>query len=147
MVPAALVSQTPRMVEALLTFRGRSSAGVHLVPAEGDSPGVARLIGELDLGSVEPVENVLMSVADQPRDLVLDLSGLAFCDCTGLSMIIRLSRRCAANGRRLRLAAPQEIVRMVLVVTRLVDAVPVHATVAGAVRGDEAERIRSCGDP
>jgi anti-anti-sigma factor len=135
------------MVEALLTFRGRSSAGVQLVPAEGDSPGVARLVGELDLGSVEPVESVLMSAADQPRDLVLDLSGLAFCDCTGLSLFIRLSHRCATHGRRLRLAAPQEIVRMVLVVTRLVDAVPVHATLQGAVRGDEAERIRSCGDP
>jgi anti-anti-sigma factor len=106
---------------------------------------VVRVTGELDLGSVEAVEDALMRAADEPADLVLDLSGLAFCDCTGLSLFVRLSRRCAAAGRRQRLAAPQGVVRMVLVVTRFGQAVPVYATVAGAVCADEGDRIPTNG--
>lgn len=125
----------------MLTSRDRSWAEVHLAPGNHGAPVVARLTGELDLGSVGAVEDALVRTADESGDLVLDLSGLAFCDCTGLSLLIRLSRRCAAGGGRLRLAAPQEIVRMVLVVTRFVDAVPVYATVAGAVGAGEHDRI------
>ncbi len=62
--------------------------------------GVA-VVGELDVHTVAAVEPRLMRVAGGGGDVVLDLSGLAFCDSSGIEMFLRLHRRCARSGTRL----------------------------------------------
>ncbi|GAB2577297.1 STAS domain-containing protein [Streptomyces capparidis] len=70
---------------------------------------VLRVEGELDLVSSPAVRRrVHSAVADGERRVVLDLSGLTFCDSSGINVLIasrRLLRSC--NGG-LRLVMPQE---------------------------------------
>jgi anti-anti-sigma factor len=63
-------------------------------------PGVA-VVGELDVHTVTAVEPRLDRLADAGGDLVLDVSGLAFCDSSGIALFLRLDRRCARAGSRL----------------------------------------------
>ncbi|MET9591882.1 STAS domain-containing protein [Streptomyces sp. NPDC006516] len=54
--------------------------------------GVARvtLVGELDLDTAPQVrEAVTAGLAEQPVSLCLDLTGVSFCDCAGLSALLR----------------------------------------------------------
>jgi anti-anti-sigma factor len=65
------------------------------------------VVGELDLVSTPGVrEHVHAVVADGDRALVLDLSGVKFCDSSGIGVLVatrRLMRSCAG---RLRLVLP-----------------------------------------
>lgn len=54
--------------------------------------GVARvtLVGELDLDTAPHVrEAVTAGLAEEPVSLCLDLTGVSFCDCAGLSALLR----------------------------------------------------------
>ncbi|MGW6316555.1 MULTISPECIES: STAS domain-containing protein [unclassified Streptomyces] len=62
------------------------------------------LEGELDLDTVARIEPELMLVtAGGGTEVVLDLAGVTFCDTSGVKLLLRLHRRCAADGVRLRL--------------------------------------------
>ncbi|MEU5999007.1 STAS domain-containing protein [Streptomyces sp. NPDC047197] len=78
---------------------------IHLTTETGGE-GVTRLTlaGELDLDTVARIEPELMLVtAGGGTKVVLDLAGLTFCDTSGVKLLLRLHRRCAADGARLRL--------------------------------------------
>ncbi|MEN8651912.1 STAS domain-containing protein [Streptomyces sp. 21So2-11] len=76
---------------------------------------VVALSGELDLATVGQVEPALVGLAlDSGHDLVLDLAGLTFCDSTGAALFLRLDRRCADVGTRLRLRQVPRIPARVL---------------------------------
>jgi anti-anti-sigma factor len=72
----------------------------------GDEARLA-LAGELDIATVqrleEAVENVLRRGA---RTVIVDLSGLAFMDSSGLRLIITLNERAGADGWTLALIKP-----------------------------------------
>lgn len=95
----------------------RSSAPCPLgitVSRRGDTTMVL-LAGELDLAGEERLRARLHAVlADRPHPPVLELSGLEFLDCTGLSVMIwvrnQLHQRCAA----LQIRNPRSAVRRVL---------------------------------
>lgn len=78
---------------------------ITLLPDEGGGRSrTARLAGELDLDSVAGVEEGLNRlVTPGTRLLVLDLSGISFCDVSGVNLFLRLHHRCRAAGARLRL--------------------------------------------
>lgn len=60
--------------------------------------------GELDIATAHRVEDELTTVAATDADeIVLDLSGLAFIDSTGVHLIARASAASRAAGKRLRL--------------------------------------------
>ncbi|MFE2925226.1 STAS domain-containing protein [Streptomyces goshikiensis] len=60
------------------------------------------LAGELDLYTARQVGPRLRELARfGHRDIVLDLCGLSFCDSAGIDLLIRLQRRCRAEGTRL----------------------------------------------
>jgi anti-sigma B factor antagonist len=73
------------------------------------------------------------AVADAGRHLILDLAGLRFCDCAGLSLFLRVQRRARAAGGSLHLAALTPRVLRVITATRLADVLPITASVAGTV--------------
>jgi len=60
----------------------------HVVVHSG--AGRVTLAGELDLDTAPHVrEAVLACLAEQPTSLCLDLTGVTFCDCAGLSALLR----------------------------------------------------------
>jgi anti-anti-sigma factor len=103
--------------------------------------------GELDFDSAPGLRDQLGPEADTGRHLILDLAGVRFCDCAGLSLFLRLQQRTAAAGGSLHLAAVSASVRRVITATRLSDVFPVAASVADAIAmlGGEAVRPGSAG--
>lgn len=64
---------------------------LEIVPGPG--AGRFRLVGELDLATVERAREFLESSLQEGSWLRLDLSGLEFMDSTGIHLLIQLSRR------------------------------------------------------
>jgi anti-sigma B factor antagonist len=83
-----------------------------------DQGAIVRLSGDLNFrtasGLVWHAEDRL---AARLASLVIDLSGVAFCDSSGLRALLRLSRQAAEVGVPFALFAPSEQVRAVLHLT------------------------------
>jgi len=94
---------------------------------------VVAVSGELDIDSARGLERDLAPVADAGRPLILDLAGLRFCDCAGLSLFLRVQQRARAAGGSLHLAALTPRVLRVLTAARLADVLPIMASVANTV--------------
>lgn len=78
------------------------------------------LIGELDLSTVEKVEEELRRVEDGgAQTVVLDLSSLSFLDSTGLRTIVTADQRARKSGRRLAIVKGPDTVHRVFTITRL----------------------------
>ncbi len=100
---------------------------------------VVAVSGELDIDSALGLEGDLAPVADAGRPLILDLAGLRFCDCAGLSLFLRVQQRACAAGGSLHLAALTPQVLRVITAARLADVLPITASVADTVAAlDEA---------
>ncbi|WP_326699199.1 STAS domain-containing protein [Streptomyces sp. NBC_01754] len=68
---------------------------------------VLRIRGELDLASSPVVrQSVHGAVAEGRHDVVLDLSGVFFCDSSGVNVLIAARRLMKSCGGRLRLILP-----------------------------------------
>lgn len=65
-------------------------------------------------------------------DIIIDLTALAFIDCSGLWALTRAREQASRAGGGLLLAAPQQLVLRVLALTGLADVFPVHASVEQA---------------
>ena len=89
-------------------------------PIRGDTT-VLELRGELDLASAHQLRSSVRSVLveDDPRQLVLELSGLRFTDSMGLSVMVWAHQRMVERGHELYLVAPRAAVADVLHVTGL----------------------------
>jgi anti-sigma B factor antagonist len=76
---------------------------------------VVCLTGELDLDSRSSVEAALSALpAGSPGHIVLDMSGLTFCDCSGLAVLVAAAARQADGGGSLRLVnATGQVARMI----------------------------------
>ncbi|MGI9080772.1 MAG: STAS domain-containing protein [Thermoleophilaceae bacterium] len=78
------------------------------------------LRGELDLSTVEQVEQELRRVEEQGEKLlVLDLAGLSFLDSTGLRLMVTADQRARQEGRRLTIVKGPETVHRVFTITKL----------------------------
>ncbi len=78
------------------------------------------LKGELDLSTIEKVEQELARVEGDGHELiVLDLSGLTFLDSTGLRTIVTADQRARRAGRRVVVRRGPDTVHRVFTITRL----------------------------
>ncbi|MGP3683982.1 STAS domain-containing protein [Streptomyces sp. IBSNAI002] len=69
------------------------------------------LAGELDFHTAWQVEPRLTALAAYGhRSLVLDLSGISFCDSAGIDLFLRVHHRCYSTGTRLRLCGVPPLV-------------------------------------
>ncbi|MFC9819562.1 STAS domain-containing protein [Streptomyces erythrochromogenes] len=60
------------------------------------------LAGELDFHTAGRVEPRLAELAGcGHRNMVLDLSGISFCDSSGIELFLRLHQGCGSSGMRL----------------------------------------------
>ena len=72
---------------------------------ERDQLAVVVVDGELDVGTAPGLAADLTPLAEAGRDLILDLAGVRFCDCAGLSLFLRAQKQATAAGGSLHLAA------------------------------------------
>src|SRR5262245_1080699 len=75
------------------------------------------LVGDLDIGSAQKVMDAVLPVLDQyeSRDMTLDLTGVEFCDSSGMTALIKLRKRTAESGWRLHTVNLQPAVRRIVV--------------------------------
>ncbi|MET7304316.1 STAS domain-containing protein [Embleya sp. NPDC005575] len=79
---------------------------------------VASVAGELDIVSAEQLRNLLRRVLVEHTDIVLDLSEVTFCDCSGLRVLRAAGRAAEHAGTRLRLRSPSTAMDRILKATR-----------------------------
>lgn len=78
------------------------------------------LTGELDLATADDVRRLAKAALEATGpDLTVDLSGVTFLDCSGLSPLICLSRDIQSSGGRLTLTGARPQVRRVFDLTGL----------------------------
>ena len=94
---------------------------------------VVSVTGELDIATAEQAYSYISEVIDgRPAPVTLDLSGVTFCDASGLGALARLARYARAAGRQLSLTSARPSVMKIIRITGL-DRVfpelhpPVHA--------------------
>jgi anti-sigma B factor antagonist len=87
----------------------------------GEGTAVVKLLGELDLSTTPQLEACLEGLGGDGTDVRLDLSGLSFCDSSGISAMVTASKRVSKRGGHLSIASPQPAVRSVLEITGLLD--------------------------
>jgi anti-sigma B factor antagonist len=76
--------------------------------------------GEIDLYTVPRLRGELAKVlATGELRLVVDLSGVDFCDSTGVNVLLAAHRQARDSGGQLELAAPRPAIRKILKVTGL----------------------------
>jgi anti-sigma B factor antagonist len=82
---------------------------------------VVTATGEIDLYTAPRLHSELVAVlsGDGPVRLVVDMSGVEFCDSTGMNVLLSALRQARERGGQLELAAPRPGVRKILQVTGL----------------------------
>lgn len=91
------------------------------------------LCGELDLASAPVLNEVLSSIDDGVRSLVLDLSELTFIDSSGISCLARAHQEAGPKFRHLTVCGAQGHVAHVLEMTGLDQLFPIHDERADAL--------------
>jgi anti-sigma B factor antagonist len=94
---------------------------------------VIELHGELDLAGAIAACGLLMTIPAYEPVTTLDLTELAFMDCSGLGVLVRARQHARQFGHQLLLAAPNPMVRKVLGLTGANRQFPIYADVAAAV--------------
>ncbi|GLU50085.1 STAS domain-containing protein [Nocardiopsis ansamitocini] len=104
---------------------------------------VARIEGEIDNGTAPALRRRLANLLRPDTGLlVLDLSGVLFCDASGLSVLVTTQNRASELGVRLRLAEPPAQTALVLRITNLDLSLSVYPTVRAAL-ADEGKHQRA----
>ncbi|HEX5201331.1 MAG TPA: STAS domain-containing protein [Actinoplanes sp.] len=111
------------------------------IGADCPVPGTARVAatGEIDLSSSGVLHVRLLNVLAtlHPHRIEVDLAGVTFLDCSGLTVLVDAGKAAARAGCCLRITNPRPLVRRILDLTGLLDALtagcdqppPVAATV------------------
>jgi anti-sigma B factor antagonist len=103
------------------------------------APVLVILRGNLDVDSATVLSTSLdQAFRDTPPCVVVDLSGIEFCDSTGLSEFVTGHNRAVAAGGWLRLAAPAPFLDELLETVGLTSRIGVYATVGDALADRDA---------
>ena len=76
-------------------------------------------VGEIDLSSVAALAGALAEAAARGAEILLDLHGVTFCDCTGLHAIIDADEQARQAGGRLMISRARPQMRRLLEITGL----------------------------
>ncbi len=94
---------------------------------------IVSVSGELDIATAEQAYSYLSEVIDgRPAPVTVDLSGLTFCDASGLGVLARSARYARRNGRELALASARPSLLKIMRITGLDRAFPELHPVAHA---------------
>jgi anti-sigma B factor antagonist len=90
--------------------------------------------GDLDMAVADRLRRALGELLDKGRTkLVLDLSGVAYIDSSGLGALVATLKRARGVGADIKLCALQPDVRSIFDMTRLIKVMEVYGTRAEAV--------------
>jgi anti-sigma B factor antagonist len=99
---------------------------------------VVSLLGELDIATTPALrtrlDQALDTTAGTSRRLVIDLSGVSFCDAAGLALLVGAQRRAWRLGTLMCLAAPRPQMMKLLHVTGLDRSLTIQTTVTATMR-------------
>ena len=121
----------------------RPRAGLSFLTSLHDNPTIIRITGELDLSTSHDVEAALLATPHPDNSLILDLSGLRFCDCTGLGTLQHAADCRRDHGGRLALAAPTGLVARLLDAAADCISIDVFATLDDAVAAHQSAPARA----
>ncbi|WP_027345091.1 STAS domain-containing protein [Hamadaea tsunoensis] len=100
---------------------------------EAGAYGVLAVTGDLDLVTAPQLTRAAGElIAAGRRDVVIDASGLSFCDSSGITAFVAIATRLEDSGGRLAIAGATAIVRRILEISGLIEALVVTATVEEA---------------
>jgi anti-sigma B factor antagonist len=86
---------------------------------------IVSVTGELDIATAELAYSYLSEVIDgRPAPVTVDLSGLTFCDASGLGVLARSARYARQKGRQLALASARPSLLKIMRITGLDRAFP-----------------------
>ncbi|MBV2364301.1 STAS domain-containing protein [Streptomonospora sp. NEAU-YY374] len=109
MWPPLLVGATVSTVELKISSQSQGDCAVVTVR------------GEIDLYTAPQLQSGLLNaLEDGARRLVIDMSGVEFCDSTGMSVLLSAMKRARERKGTLELVAPKPAVRKILEVTGLI---------------------------
>ncbi|MEU7693229.1 STAS domain-containing protein [Microbispora hainanensis] len=112
------------------------TAAVVLTPVSApvaDHVLVVALDGALDYTNAEPLRrNVEALLGEHHRQLVLDLSGVSFCDSTGIRILLAVRKLLQERDGAVTLAAPNDRLAKIFRVTGLISAFTVAPSLAEA---------------
>ena len=92
---------------------------------DGDGNQIISVTGELDIATAEQAYAYISDVIDAwPTPVSVDLSGLTFCDASGLGALARVARHARQVGRQLRLTAARPSLLKIMRITGLDRAYP-----------------------
>jgi anti-anti-sigma factor len=96
---------------------------------------VVHVHGEIDLSNADAVRaEILSAIPHEARGVVLDLTETTYLDSTGVRLLFELADRLQSRRQRLVLVVREAaLVRRVLVLTKLDDAVPMHDEIDAAL--------------
>lgn len=98
---------------------------------------IVELWGEIDIATspamLRRLDSALSTAAQEHQRLIVDLSGVSFCDASGLGALVRVQRRARALNIPMCLAGPRPHVMKLLRITRLNRSLNVHPTLADAI--------------
>jgi anti-sigma B factor antagonist/stage II sporulation protein AA (anti-sigma F factor antagonist) len=105
-----------------------------------DAGPVVHVRGEIDLSNSDAVRaEIVKAVPRDARGVVLDLTETTYLDSTGVRLLFDLADRLQSRRQRLVLVVRERaLVRRVLVLTKLDDAVPMHDEIDAALQMLEA---------
>ncbi|MCA2222954.1 STAS domain-containing protein [Nonomuraea aurantiaca] len=125
----------------MTTLHPRLGAGPWPIPA---SATIVHLRGELDLGTREAVrERLLRALQHSTSLLILELSGVSFCDAAGLGVLIGVQHQARTLNIALCLAAPRPHLAKVLRLTGLDHSFPMYGTTPATSTGSVGGRAGS----
>jgi len=98
--------------------------------AESDSPignvrwvgraAVAEVVGDIDAARVPVFQQAILSVlGEKPDRIIVDLSGVAYMDSSGLASLVKLLSRARKHDTKLYLVGMSEMIRGLFEITRL----------------------------
>ena len=92
--------------------------------------------GRLDVAGAPALKDAISEVVKVgPPRIVIDMEGVSFVDSTGLGSVIAALKQIRGSQGELRLAAPNQQVRVVLELTTLDRVFPYYPTVEDALAG------------
>jgi anti-sigma B factor antagonist len=107
---------------------------------QADGPqAVVAVSGAMDYDSSGELHRVLLELLDQGHPhLVLEMSGVGFCDSSGLNMLLQVLRKAKESQGSLALVATTEAVQRVLEITAVDTVITQYATVDLALESSAA---------
>lgn len=109
---------------------------------------VATITGDLDIAYVPVLREQLLGVlGPHASRIVVDLSGVTFCDASGLAVLVGTDRRARLHDGVLRLAAPSPPVATILRLTGLDLHFQIFDSVPAAIRAPAHPGARGAGSP